>query len=90
MENRILQLPTEIARFKRDGLLNDIGIQWLNPFDGDSLFEFTDDKGRLIYQMYIQQDFFKILGIEKFIYSSYIIEIKELHSVEIKLYSITY
>ena len=90
MNGKILQIPTEIARFKLGGLLNDRTIEWRNPFNSDSIFELKDSDGNLIYKMFLQNGIYEIPGFEDFIDKSYTVEIKNIESGKIKMYSIAY
>ena len=88
MEQKEIQIPTEIARFK----LGYFGaeIQWLNPFDSISIFELRNHKNELIYKAFLQNKPIVIVDVEKYITESYSVEIKNIASGKIKLYSIAY
>jgi len=83
-----MQIPTDIARFNFGYLGAE--IQWLNPFDSISIFELRNNKNELIYKAYLQTEPITIFDIEKYITESYSVEIKNIASGEIKLYSIAY
>jgi len=88
MKNTTIQLPTEIARFTPSFL--GMEIQWINPFDSISIFELRNTKGQLVYKMYMQNNIYTIPELDKYLTESYSIEVKNITSGEIKLYSIAY
>ena len=83
-----IQIPTEIARFKIGYFETE--IEWLNPFDSISIFELKNTNNELIYKAYLQTEPIVIFDIEKYIDKSYSVEIKNIKSGEIKIYSIAY
>jgi len=85
-QNKI-KIP-EIAMFKY-GYFG-VEIEWFNPFDSISIFELRNNKNELINKAYLQSEPYIMLGIEKYIDKSYSLEIKNIKSGEIKMYSIAY
>jgi len=88
MENKTILLPTEIARFKP--AFFGMEIEWINPFDSLSVFELRNINGDLIHKMYMQDIIYTIPYLGKYLTESYSVEIKNISSGEIKLYSVAY
>lgn len=83
-----LLIPSDIAMFTHSQV--GIVIEWRNPFEDNAHFKISNEKGGLIYSLFINNRTFIIPLIEKHLRKSYTIEIKNISTSEIKLYSVAY
>lgn len=81
-------IPSEIT-FISETMLG-IRINWINPFENMALFEVFNKVGKLIFKMFIDRDSISLSYIEKYLNESYSIQVTEITSRKIKIYSVAY